>query len=345
MHQLVPPGLEDKMDQFVSDTRKLVEKNLTDANLDTSRKVSGSSDELMDISDETADTNLSLLLAAETVPKEDNPVKSVDQRADEMVREAEQARAQMYEIEGKPENNFLLHPNQAQNVALIDNDYQMIDVHIEESMKKKILSFEYVDLSKLIKNKSCDDENRLEFVTRNGLTYLTPVGDRDGGSNINSYIKWEQAFRVYCNVLTAKYPSKATELLQYNHIIYSASTAYVWENVYAYDKEFHHHIGWHSCRSWNVILQQAWTMILKDRIRYDHSNAHRGSKQGKRDREPGGRFNKGRCTFGLSCKFDHRCSVRKCGKFGHGAHQCRLKSDNDKSSPAKGSGTVPSKED
>ena len=44
-----------------------------------------------------------------------------------------------------------------------------------------------------------------------------------------------------------------------------------------------------------------------------------------RDSEPCRRFNKGRCTFGLSCKFDHRCSVKKCGKFGHGAHQCRLR--------------------
>ena len=336
VHQLAPPGLEDKIDQFVSETRKSVEKNLTNANPDTSRKVSGSSDELMDISDETTDTNLSLLLAAETGPKDDNPAKSVDEHADEMVREAEQARVQMYEIEGNPEHNFLLHPNQVQNAVLIDNDYQMIDVHIEESMKKKILSFEYVDLSKLIKNKLRDDENRLEFVMRNGLTYLSPEGDREGRSNINSYIKWEQAFRVYCNVLTAKYPGKATELLQYNHTIYSVSTAYVWENVYTYDKEFCHHIGQHPYRSWNVILQQAWTMILKDRIRHDHSNAHRGSKQSKRDREPCERFSKGRCTFGLLCKFDHRCSVCKCSKFGHGAHQCRLRSDSDKSSPAKG---------
>ena len=29
--------------------------------------------------------------------------------------------------------------------------------------------------------------------------------------------------------------------------------------------------------------------------------------------------------FVLSCKFDHRCSVRKCGKFGHGAHVFRLR--------------------
>ena len=33
------------------------------------------------------------------------------------------------------------------------------------------------------------------------------------------------------------------------------------------------------------------------------------------------RFNKGRCTFGDRCKFDHRCLI--CSKFSHGAHNCR----------------------
>ena len=39
------------------------------------------------------------------------------------------------------------------------------------------------------------------------------------------------------------------------------------------------------------------------------------------------RFNKGRCSYGLACIFDHRCSVPKCRKFGHGAHMCRLRED------------------
>ena len=127
-------------------------------------------------------------------------------------------------------------------------------------------------------------------------------------------------------MLTTQYPDKATQLLQYNHTIHTASTSYVWYNIYSYDKEFWHHIAHHPTRSWNVMLQQAWTMLIKDRLRNDNSLFQKGShpKHGK-----GGelccRFNKGKCTFGLSCKFDHRCSLKRCGKFGHGAHQCRLR--------------------
>ena len=39
--------------------------------------------------------------------------------------------------------------------------------------------------------------------------------------------------------------------------------------------------------------------------------------------EPCRRFNKGKCKFGQSCKYKHRCNVPSCGKFSHGAHICR----------------------
>ena len=42
------------------------------------------------------------------------------------------------------------------------------------------------------------------------------------------------------------------------------------------------------------------------------------------------RFNEGKCTAGLSCKYDHRCL--ECGKFGHGEHICRKKLNQNKSS-------------
>ena len=73
------------------------------------------------------------------------------------------------------------------------------------------------------------------------MTYFTPV-DRDS-IQITSYNRWEQAFHVYSNILTSKFPAKSTELLQYNHTIHTASMSYIWENVYAYDKEFRQQIA------------------------------------------------------------------------------------------------------
>ena len=238
---------------------------------------------------------------------------SPEGNAAKMIQEAEKVRAIMFEVPVK----F--------NTSQIDEDYQMIDSHLDDSLKHKIQAFEYVDFARLIsKNKSLRDEERqrLEIVNKNGMSFLSPVAE--GNIMINSYGKWEQAFRIYSNVLTTKFPAKSTELLQYNHTIHSASSTYVWDNVYAYDKEFRHHIARHPYRSWGVILE-AWTMLLKDRARsegfFQKGSFNKMAKKGKICK----RFNRGRCMYGLLCKYEHRCAIPKCGKFGHGAHVCGLR--------------------
>ena len=67
-------------------------------------------------------------------------------------------------------------------------------------------------------------------------------------------------------------------------------------------------------------------MYLKDRIRYEEFNRHSigGTKFKK---EICKRFNQGQCTAGRNCKYDHRCTVPSCGKFGHGAHICRKRNN------------------
>ena len=141
------------------------------------------------------------------------------------------------------------------------------DAHVDEGLRRKIQEFDFIDFSKLLsRNRKQEDEHKLEFINKNGQTYLTPATEKDSVS-INSYPRWEQAFRVYSNVITSRFPNKAPELLQYNHTIYTASVAYTWDNVYEYDREFRHHISRHPTRSWAIILQQVWTMILKDRLR------------------------------------------------------------------------------
>ena len=99
-------------------------------------------------------------------------------------------------------------------------------------------------------------------------------------------------------LLTTKFPGKATELLQYNHTINSAASSYVWENVYAYDKEFRQHVGRHPTCPWNIILQQAWTMLLKDRLKTKNSFFQKGGFAGNNGKqhkkgEPCRRYKKG----------------------------------------------------
>ena len=123
-------------------------------------------------------------------------------------------------------------------------------------------------------------------------------------------------------------------MLQYRHVIHHANRLFIWENIYAYDMDFHIHMAKHPNRSWGIILQQAWSMRLQDRIDLIRTGSHGGSSrefnndghqntmnQGGRKKKICWVYNSGNCTYGFGCKFDHRCGV--CGKLGHGAHICR----------------------
>ena len=211
----------------------------------------------------------------------------------------------------------------------VDENYLVIGAHVDPTIQQKIVNNEFIDFAKLLPKGRFEgvheDESKLELVTRGGSTYFVPAGDRKN-SSISSFAKWEQAFRVFSNIFTRVYPGKATELIQYNHIIHLAASTYIWDNVYMYDKEFRMHISNFPQRSWAVILQQAWAMYLKDRISQRFEN---GNRPGARKiNEICRRFNKGKCPNGNSCKYEHRCEVKECGKYGHGAHICQKRNKN-----------------
>ena len=130
--------------------------------------------------------------------------------------------------------------------------------HVEDSLCKKILNNEYVDFSQLLPRDrvNLEEDQRMELVNRNGMSYWTPVSECEA-ETITPFSKWETAFRVFPNIYTSKFSSKASELLQYSHVIHTASQTYVWDNVYLYDKEFRMHLSKHPQRSWSVILQHA----------------------------------------------------------------------------------------
>ena len=209
---------------------------------------------------------------------------------------------------------------------------------MDDLTKQKILQFEYVDFSKLLPHDRVlqEEDQRLTIINKGGVSYLVPLGETLSG--IHGYGKWDQAFRVYSDIITSRFPSKAQELIQYNHIIHTASQTYVWDNVYMYDKDFRIHISRNPTRSWVIILQQAWAMRLKDRL---SGRQVRNYPEDGRSKDYCRRFQRGKCHLGASCKFEHQCSI--CGKFGHGAHICRHRNfdQDDKNSKSHSSSDKP----
>ena len=125
--------------------------------------------------------------------------------------------------------------------GISDYDFFHLTCHINQSLQHEIENGQFVDLDKLLpKEKGLGEqqysnETKLEWVQRDGNTYLVPASK---SSKINCFHRWEQAFRMYATIYCSKHPNWSREIWQYISVINTASMAYNWENVYHYNIVF-----------------------------------------------------------------------------------------------------------
>ena len=264
---------------------------------------------------------------------------SPEEKAELVIKQAEAAKTHILEVPGRDEFNITVNSvaskgkDQYLQTLLVDEQFRVVTSHMDENTRKKFEGHEYVDFARLIaRDRIIEEEDQsVKLVNKNGFLSLTS-GSARSGSVINNYTKWEQAFHVFFDIYTARHPKKAAELNQYNYIIHTASNTYLWDNVYAYDRDFRIHMAKNQgMRSWAVILQLSWNLRLNDKLRTGYGGDVSSPSMNKGNynkRDYCWRFNRGRCTYGRSCKFDHRCAI--CGKWGHGSHNCRKAAGQDK---------------
>ena len=261
------------------------------------------------------------------------------EKAKQLLQQAEDAKARMYQIPGNVDTLSNSSESVVDNLdillsMLVDEKYDLVDNHIDDATRCKIRRGDFVDLARLIPKDRVliQQDNRMIQVNKDGMSYYQPAYESEL-TTISNYNKWEQAFRVFSTIFVQAHPHKAKELMQYSHIIYTASLTYVWDNVYAYDIDFRLHVSKNPERSWGVILNKAWNMRLSRKLKdfaagssgssgasnhHANSNSANGNVPGKKKCWM---YNSGQCTYGFGCKYDHKCGV--CNKYGHGAHICR----------------------
>ena len=160
--------------------------------------------------------------------------KAAEDKADQLLRGAEQSKAWVYDLPGNGDNNLESQINDQLNLICfgqemskkgisaveVDEDYILVASHIDDNTRAKIGNHEYIDFTKLIRHDRGDEDNvRMVMVNKGGYSYLVPS---EKAVVINSYSRWEQAFRVYLLINSEVYPGRTTELVQYNHIIQTA---------------------------------------------------------------------------------------------------------------------------
>ena len=257
-----------------------------------------------------------------------------------------------------PEAGKIDNVNQTEQFGQMKNVFQVSDgfsddtffhltCHLDNALVTKIEKGEFVELEKLLPKdrKRKSEENRLEWVHHEGSTFLAPVSDRT--NKINSFRRWEQAFRVYAMVYCGAQPNRAKEIWQYVSVINTASSSFSWENVYEYDNIFRHLMAFNPSRSWAVTYNQMWNLCMRDplpsrnnfqnrssfgastfsgggnsvRAGTSHTN-NTGSSGGKKKKaDYCWNFNKGiTCKYGKKCRFVERCSY--CDADSHGIVKC-----------------------
>ena len=234
-----------------------------------------------------------------------------------------------------------------------DDDYFHLACHVDSTMKQRIERGEFVDLDKLLPKKrgGNNDEGRLEWISKDGMTFLAPAQDSKD-TKINGIRRWEQAFRVYAAIYCSANPARTTEIWQYIYTITSAASSYQWDNVAYYDYTFRQMMGELPFRSWSKTYAQLWQLALRDPLPKGGNGSE--SATSSNSNNPGHQLaqqnNKGkswhdRCCwkynrFGncnlTNCPFDNRC--KHCGGWNHGFNTCR-KHEGNTSSGSGGAGT------
>ena len=263
-------------------------------------------------------------------------------RANEIILEAERQKAAIAQPTGMiiPNNNIiektLNHKSNSEGVPMVDNAFNdddasnfcQVTCHVDTNTTSLIKKGGLVDLDKISPNeknaKISTDENRIEFVNKDGKTYFVPCNDRENTNKINGIRSWEKAFRVYAAIYTQANPHRGAEIYQYVHSINLAAASYQWENVAYYDFQFRSLMSQNPQRSWAKVHNQLWTLSMRDvKIQGDRAvNNRKSSNNSGSDRETVcWRFNHNQCKRSANnCKFEHRCSF--CGVLNHSYLNC-----------------------
>ena len=227
-----------------------------------------------------------------SVGKDNAEIEDARTRADKAVVEAEKFRANIAAPDPSLNLNLSghgeIHRNQVETLMLTqpvscsnnlssniipnigvgvsDDNFFHLTCHIDPNLIHKIEKGEFVELEKLLPKDKLGgkgDENRLEWVQRDGGTFLVPA-QRD--SKIASFRRWEQAFRVYATIYCSANPQGAKEIWQYITVINAAASSYIWDNVYNYNITFRQLMAFNPNRSWVVTYNQMWNLSMRDPI-------------------------------------------------------------------------------
>lgn len=200
--------------------------------------------------------------------------------------------------------------------------------HLSKKTEQAITNGEYVDLCSLL---PCNTDRGLDpqqfTVSLNNQSVTIPLpqtSSQRAKTKIDSIEKWLTAFSIFMSVIVSKFPNRSLSLLNYMHIIRTASAKFRGMAWYAYDIEFRKRaakdpsLDWgqrdmqlyldkftglargscFSCGSVDHLAENCPLSVSK--LRFNRSDTCLN-------------FNRGFACARTPCTFPHRCNHDNCG--------------------------------
>ena len=142
--------------------------------------------------------------AAEAVDKQCNKLADEQggdgfgqpEHGEQVVCEAEMAKAQMFTTPGKAKVGDIMGHMQSKRLAkypdneeifpnhhhsIMDEEYLVVGGHVDQALQEKIAWLEYIDFAQLLPPDKISkvDDHRMELVVKGGSTFFLPVADRE----------------------------------------------------------------------------------------------------------------------------------------------------------------------
>ena len=76
-----------------------------------------------------------------------------------------------------------------------------------------------------------------------------PASDNEQ-ARINSFEKWEEAFRIYTSIFTKANPHKTIEIFQHIDNIKGATKDFTWDSIVQYNEKFRELMSTFPMRNW-----------------------------------------------------------------------------------------------
>lgn len=199
----------------------------------------------------------------------------------------------------------------------VESIYTLLSSNVSNSLKSKIISSSYIDISLLLDNTSLTEssEKRISFNDKGELVTREVVKP---STKIQSVSRWTDAFLVYASIYASAHPESFQGLLKYLHDVRLGASRcgegdLGWKK---YDEQFRLRRSIDPTIEWSKVDYELWLMFMTSSPRSKVTISPNSPAYNKCYN-----FNfKGNCDR-PSCQYMHKCI--RCSGF-HPQYQCPL---------------------